>query len=38
MTNINFEEGIDELNILLNMWSQRNLTIKGKITILKTNP
>ena len=36
MININFEERIDKLNILLNMWSQRNLTIKGKITILKT--
>ena len=36
MININFEERIDKLNILLNMWSQRNLTIKGKFMILKT--
>ena len=32
---LNFEERIDKLNILLNAWKQRNLTIKGKITILK---
>ena len=29
------EVRLDKLNILLNMWSQRNLSIKGKITILK---
>ena len=34
--NLNFEERIDKLNILLNAWKQRNLTIKGKITILKS--
>ena len=34
--NLNFEERIDKLNILLNAWKQRNLTIKGKIIILKS--
>ena len=36
ITRINLDERIDKLNILLSMWSQRNLSIKGKITILKT--
>ena len=35
ITRINLDEHIEKLNILLSMWSQRNLSIKGKITILK---
>ena len=35
MLKINFDERIEKLNTLLNIWSQRNLTIKGRITILK---
>ena len=35
ITRINLDERIDKLNILLSMWSQRNLSIKGKITNLK---
>ena len=35
MIKSNFEERISELKNLLNIWEQRNLTLKGKITILK---
>ena len=35
MLKINFDERIEKLNTLLNIWSQRNLTIKERITILK---
>ena len=35
MLKINFDDRIEKLNTLLNIWSQRNLTIKGRITILK---
>ena len=35
MLKINFDERIEKLNNLFNIWSQRNLTIKGRITILK---
>ena len=35
MIKTNFEERISKLKNLLNIWAQRNLTIKGKITILK---
>ena len=35
MLKINFDERIEKLNTLLNIWSQRNLTIKGRITILE---
>lgn len=35
MYNTNYEERIDKLKALLNMWSQRQLTIKGKIQLLK---
>ena len=35
-TRINFEERLQKVKQLLNMWKQRNLTLKGKITILRT--
>ena len=35
MIKTNFEERISKLKNLLNIWEQRNLTIKGKITTLK---
>ena len=35
MIKTNFEERISKLKNLLNIWAQRNLTLKGKITILK---
>ncbi len=35
MLKINFEERLVKLKSLLNMWSQRQLSIKGKIQILK---
>ena len=35
MLKIIFDEIIEKLNALLNIWSQRNLTIKERITILK---
>lgn len=33
---LNFTERIKKMNTMLNIWSQRNLSLKGKITILKT--
>ena len=33
--NINYENCLAKLRNLINMWKQRQLTIKGKITILK---
>ena len=33
---INMDERITKLKSLLNMWKQRNLTLKGKITILRS--
>ena len=35
MLKTNFEERINKLKSLLNMWSQRQLSIKGKIQIIK---
>ena len=35
MIKTKFEERTSKLKNLLNIWAQRNLTIKGKITILK---
>ena len=32
---LNCDEPLNKLKTLLNLWSQRNLTIKGKITLLK---
>ena len=36
MTSINFKEKISKLKNLLNMWKSRQLSIKGKITILRS--
>ena len=36
MTAINFNEKINKLKNLLNMWKSRQLSIKGKITILRS--
>ena len=33
---INIDERITKLKSLLNMWKQRNLTLKGKITVLRS--
>ena len=33
---INFNKKINKVQSLLNMWAQRNLSIKGKITIIKS--
>ena len=33
---LNYDECLNKLKTLLNVWSQRNLTIKGKITLLKS--
>ena len=33
---LNFEARFDSMCKLLNMWSQRDLSLKGKITVIKT--
>ena len=36
MYRLNFEERLKKLQIVLNIWSQRDLSLKGKITVIKT--
>ena len=36
MVLINYENKLDEMRKLINVWSKRNLTPLGKITVLKT--
>ena len=36
ISNINFEERLSKLRALLNMWKQRQLSLKGKITIINS--
>ena len=36
ISSLNLDQRIEKLRILLNLWSQRGLTIKGKITIIKS--
>ena len=32
----NLEEKVQKLKVMLNIWKSRNLSIKGKITLLRT--
>ena len=34
--NFNFNEKIDKIKTLLNIWKQHRLSLKGKITVIKT--
>ena len=36
MTPLNFNSKLQEIKTLLNVWSRRNLTPFGKITVIKT--
>ena len=36
ISSLNLDQRIEKLRTLLNLWSQRGLTIKGKITIIKS--
>ena len=36
ISRLDLDQRIEKLRILLNLWSQRGLTIKGKITIIKS--
>ena len=34
---LNFDEKIRKMETLINLWSQRKLSLKGKVTILKSS-
>lgn len=36
MTKINYKDGIQKIKSIINQWSKRNITVIGKITVVKT--